>query len=309
MQRILQHVKPERRNKELEHNPTHALFWQRSFHVETFEQLISPLIPFIVPILKLSGLYRRGVRNALHIHTTELTVFDAALPPSFDGFTLLFLSDLHLDGNDALIQPLTAALDTLKADICLLGGDYRALVHGPILKVMECFHQLVPHIHTREGIVGILGNHDTWEMIRPLEQLGIIMLINESLSLQRGDDRIWILGLDDPHYYKCDDYPKANQNIPDTGFRIVLAHSSGTLPSIAKEPVNLYLCGHTHAGQISLPVWGPVITHSKLRGPYVYGRWKYNHIKGYTTSGSGTSGIPVRYNTRSELVLMTLKRG
>ena len=130
MERILQHVKPERRNKELEHNPTHALFWQRSFHFETLEQLFSPIIPWVVPLLKLSGLYRRGLQNALDIQKIRFTIFNPALPATFDGFTLLFMSDLHLDGNDALIEPLCATLDNIEVDICLLGGDYRFLVHG-----------------------------------------------------------------------------------------------------------------------------------------------------------------------------------
>ncbi len=157
--------------------------------------------------------------------------------------------------------------------------------------------------------MGILGNHDTWEMINPLERLGLVMLINESVEITRGGESIRIIGLDDAHYYKCDDYPKANQGIPEEAFRILLTHSTEALFHLGSAPINLCLCGHTHAGQISLPVLGPVITHSKLKGSYLYGRWKYGHIKGYTSSGAGTSGIPVRYNTCSEVVVLTLKKG
>lgn len=308
MQRILQHVKPERRNKEFEYNPVHPIFWQRSFHLETVEQLLSPIIPLIVPLLKFSGLYRRGTRNALEIHKTTFTVVDPALPSDFDGFRILFMSDIHIDGNDALMEPFCAALDAVEVDLCLFGGDYRVLMHGQFRKVIDRFQEFLPYIHSIEGIIGILGNHDSWEMINPLERLGIVMLINESVEIKRGDESIWILGLDDPHYYKCDDYHKANQGVPEESFRILLAHSIGALLKLNTEPINLYLCGHTHAGQISLPVFGPVITHSKLKGPFVYGNWQYNHIKGYTTSGAGTSGIPVRYNTSSEIVVITLRK-
>ena len=307
MQRILQHVKPERRNKEIERNPVHPLFWKRSFHFETVEQIVTFFIPAIVPVLKLSGLYNRGLQNAIDIKKRQFTFVDPALPHVFEGFKILFLSDLHIDGNDQLLEPLWAVLDTIEADICLLGGDYRFRIHGQFRKVIDRFQKMVVHIHSKHGIVGILGNHDSWEMIKPLERLGIVMLINESIEIKVGTESIWILGLDDPHYYECDDYSKANQEVPDDCFRILLVHSTRTLLNLDTQYVNLYLCGHTHAGQISFPVVGPIITHSHLKGKYIYGRWQYKHIKGYTTSGVGTSGIPVRYNTCPEIVVITLQ--
>jgi predicted MPP superfamily phosphohydrolase len=308
MQRILQHVKPERRNKELVYNPTLPIFWQRSMHFETVEQFLAIFIPFIVPVLRFSGLYRTGLRNAIDLKHVTLTIVDPSLPLAFDGFSMLFLSDLHIDGNDQLLPPFCEALDELKVDLCLLGGDYRAKVHGDFRKTMSCFEAFLPHIHSKEGIIGILGNHDSWEMINPLERLGILMLINESVEIQRGDDSIWIVGVDDPHYYRCDDYSKANQGIPKDAFRFLLAHATSALLNLDSEhPANFCLCGHTHAGQICLPLIGPVITHSKLKGKFVYGRWEHNNMKGYTTSGIGTSGVNVRYNTRPELVKIVLR--
>ncbi len=309
MQRILQHVKPERRNKELIYNPTLPIFWQRSMHFETVEQFLSIFIPFIVPILRFSGLYRKGLRNATDLKLVTLSIVDSALPPAFDGFSILFLSDLHIDGNDRLMAPFCAALDELDVDLCLLGGDYRARVHGDFLKTIECLKMALPHIHSKEGILGILGNHDSWEMIRPLERLGIVMLINESVKIQRGKESLWILGVDDPHYYQCDDYQKASRGVPDDAFRLLLAHATSVLFNLdSEQPANFCLCGHTHAGQICLPLLGPVITHSILKGEFVYGKWDYHGMKGYTTSGVGTSGINVRYNTRPELVKIVLRR-
>jgi uncharacterized protein len=306
MQRILEHVKPERRQKELIYNPVYPLFWKRSFHLETFEHLTSILVLLLGPLLKLSGLYQRGLQNTLAIQTTEWQYIDPQLPKMFEGFRILFLSDLHLDGNPYLIKPLCAALESVKADICLFGGDYRFQMHGPFVAVIDGFRELVQHIHSTHGLYGILGNHDSWEMIRPLERLGIGMLINEAVPITIGADRIWILGLDDPHYYECADYPKANRAVPTDAFRILLVHTTGVLLKLAAEPINLYLCGHTHAGQISLPLIGPPLTHSPLKGPYIYGRWQFQNIQGYTSSGAGTSGVPVRYRTRSEIVVITL---
>jgi uncharacterized protein len=306
MERILQHVKPERRYKELERNPVHPLFWKRSFHFETIEHAISLFVPAIGPLLKMSGLYQRGLRNSLDIRTVRMTVVDPALPAAFDGFTLLYLSDLHIDGNDKLIAPLCAVLDTVEADVCILGGDYRFRMHGPFRTTMDGLEIAVSHIRSRQGIVGILGNHDSWEMIKPMERLGIVMLINEAIELQGGSESIWLLGLDDPHYYECDDYAKANHNIPEDAFRILTVHSTGVLPRIPVTAANLCLCGHTHAGQIRLPLIGAPITHSALKGPFIHGQWQYGGIQGYTSAGVGTSAVPVRFNTRPEIVLITL---
>lgn len=308
MQRILAHVKPERRNKELIYNPTYPIFWQRSMHFETIEQALSIFIPWVTPVLKLSGLYQRGARNAIDMQVTPLTLIDPQLPASFDGFRLLFMSDLHIDGNDALIEPLCALLDAVDADVCLLGGDYRFRMHGNLRKVMDRFHEIVPHIRAKEGILGILGNHDSWEMIKPFERLGIAMLINEAVDITRNGERIWVLGVDDPHFYKCDDYEKANRAIPEQAFRILLAHATNILVKFSDEPINFCLCGHTHAGQIQLPGLGPIITHSHFKGEFIHGRWQYRHIPGYTSSGVGTSGVNVRYNTRPELVVITLRQ-
>ena len=308
MQRILAHVKPERRNKELIYNPTYPIFWQRSMHFETIEQALSIFIPWVTPALKLSGLYQRGARNAIDMQVTPLTLIDPQLPASFNGFRLLFMSDLHIDGNDALIEPLCALLDAVDADVCLLGGDYRFRMHGNLRKVMDRFHEIVPHIRAKEGILGILGNHDSWEMIKPFERLGIAMLINEAVDITRNGERIWVLGVDDPHFYKCDDYEKANRAIPEQAFRILLAHATNILVKFSDEPINFCLCGHTHAGQIQLPGLGPIITHSHFKGEFIHGRWQYRHIPGYTSSGVGTSGVNVRYNTRPELVVITLRQ-
>jgi hypothetical protein len=70
----------------------------------------------------------------------------------------------------------------------------------------------------------------------------------------------------------------------------------------------LYLCGHTHAGQIQIIPIGPVFTHSRTGRRYIQGVWEYHGMRGYTSSGVGTSGIPVRYFSEGEVVRITLRR-
>ena len=89
-------------------------------------------------------------------------------------------------------------------------------------------------------------------------------------------------------------------------FTIALIHSPEAYDLAAECGVDLYLCGHTHGGQICLPFGIPILTHLRRGRKYVYGAWKYENMQGYTTSGTGCSGIPVRFNTHSEIVIHQL---
>jgi hypothetical protein len=87
-----------------------------------------------------------------------------------------------------------------------------------------------------------------------------------------------------------------------------LVHSPELFDLAAVNGYKLYLCGHTHGGQICLPGGIPVIRHLYNGKKYYRGLWQYNGMKGYTSEGCGTSGIPIRYNSHSEVTLFTLKQ-
>ncbi|MCJ7615551.1 MAG: hypothetical protein MUO43_03335, partial [Desulfobacterales bacterium] len=115
-------------------------------------------------------------------------------------------------------------------------------------------------------------------------------------------------GLDDPHYYYTDQALCALEEECDN-FKIVLVHSPELYDMAANNDYNLYLCGHTHGGQISLPGGIPLITHLYVGKKFHSGLWSYSNMKGYTNQGCGVAGIPVRFNTKSEIALITLKKG
>ena len=92
-------------------------------------------------------------------------------------------------------------------------------------------------------------------------------------------------------------------------FIIFVAHSPEAYKEAAKHMSSLYLCGHTHGGQIRLPFYdGPIITHSRAPRRTAGGLWKYGDMRGYTSSGVGTSGVPLRFNCPGEVVFLTLKK-
>ena len=117
---------------------------------------------------------------------------------------------------------------------------------------------------------------------------------------------VWVIGVDDPHYYGCDDLPGALESVPSEAFKILLVHSPEIIEKAEAAGIDLYLCGHTHGGQICLPLLGPLISNSNCARKYTRGQWQYKHLQGYTSPGVGTSGVPVRFFCPPELGLIEL---
>lgn len=259
-------------------------------------------------IFKLSGLYARGAKNALGIRVTGLGFSFKNLPEAFECYKILFISDLHIDGIEGLDRQLIEIVSRQTVDLCLLGGDYRMEMYGPYDAVKEKLVTLVQKINAVDGVFGILGNHDCIEIAPDLEDARICMLINESTQIERNGRTITLCGVDDPHYYQCHDLEKTMKDVPGDAFSILLAHSPEIINSLGDHPVDLCLCGHTHGGQVCLPVIGPVFTHCPVSRQFIAGRWQHNNTLGYTSRGAGSSGVPVRYNCPPEVVVITLTR-
>ncbi len=254
---------------------------------------------------KFIGLYKRGVRNAKNIQSLETPLSFINLPEEFDGFTILLLSDLHLDSLEGLEHLILNTLDNRAFDLCLLTGDYRTRLHGPNRNILSKLKYLIEGINSREGFIGVLGNHDDCHMVNPLEKMGMRLLINESCLIQRGSAQIRIIGTDDVHYYYTDQALHALEQA-DEGFSVAMVHSPELFDFASEMDVDLYLCGHTHAGQVCLPGGIPIIKHLNKGRRYYRGEWDYQGMKGITSAGVGTSGIPVRFNTRGEILILKL---
>jgi predicted MPP superfamily phosphohydrolase len=258
-------------------------------------------------VLKLAGQYERGVRNAWDILRREIDVHLPRLPEPFDGFTILHLSDLHLDGMPGLEQRILDLVAGREFDLCVLTGDYRTELHGPIRPTMDRLQALVSGLRTRHGCLAVLGNHDGCHMVPPMEAMGIRVLVNETVEIERDGARIQVVGTDDVHYYFTD---QAVHALEQAGpfFTIALVHSPELYDLAARMGVDLYLCGHTHGGQVCLPGGHAVIKHLTRGRRFYKGTWTHRGMAGITNLGAGTSGIPVRFNTRGEVLVVTLRR-
>ncbi|MHB1142704.1 MAG: metallophosphoesterase [Sulfuricaulis sp.] len=256
--------------------------------------------------LGLVGLHGRGRRNALKIRIVHNAVRLAALPAAFDGYTILHLSDLHLDMSEDFVDALIERVRAVDYDLCVLTGDYRFRTRGPYEPALAGLARLRPHL--REPVYAVLGNHDSIRMVPGMEDLGIRVLLNESVRLERQDATIHLAGIDDAHYYRVDNLHKAAHDIPHQEVSILLSHTPESYRNAAHADFKLMLCGHTHGGQICLPGGIPLITDADCPRAYVRGPWRYHDLAGYTSVGAGSSIVDVRLNCLPEITLHRLQR-
>ncbi len=286
----------------IEHYREKRIFGQglNFFHLENWYSIHS----LIRNSLRLAGLHGRGRRNARQIQVRHNRVAIPRLPASFDGFTILHLSDLHLDMSDDLPRVLAERVVDLEYDLCLITGDFRARTFGPWQPAVEGVRLLRRALSGR--VLAVLGNHDTLRMTRPLEELGIGLLFNEWHAEERGEERIHVVGVDDPHFYRAHNLEKAFAGVPADGVAILLAHSPEIYRHAAYAGADLMLAGHTHGGQICLPGGIPLLCNARTPRALCAGAWRFETMQGYTSSGSGVCIVDVRLNCPPEVTLHTL---
>ena len=252
-------------------------------------------------VLKFTGLYWRGLRNTAQIQIRYNRVRHASIPELFRGFTILQISDLHADMSELPIHRLIEILAEVNYDVCVLTGDYQGETYGPCESVLVGLARVRAAL--REPIYGVLGNHDTTDLLWRLEEMGIRLLLNESVAIERDGERIHFAGVDDAHYYRADDIESAMATIPHDEFSVLLSHTPAIYPLAAYAGCSVMLSGHTHGGQICLPGGIPIRLNAVLPRRMGSGPWSFLSMIGYTSAGVGVSGVPVRFNCPPEITL------
>ena len=257
-------------------------------------------------VLKLSGLYWRGLRNSAKVEMRHHRIVTPALPAAFEGFTILQLSDLHVELNEAAMARVAELASSVSYDLCVLTGDYRAQTFGPHADAVAGVGRLRERL---DGpIYGVLGNHDTVCMVPALEEMGIRMLLNEQVRIERGGAVIYLAGVDDAHFYRMDNIEKAAHAIPHDAFSILLSHTPEIYRQAAHADFNVILSGHTHGGQICLPGGIPITLNCALPRAMGNGGFRHHDMIGYTSAGAGTCMVPARFNCPPEITLHHLHR-
>ena len=228
-----------------------------------------------------------------------------SLPRSFDGYRVAFISDLHFYGKVGAVELAVAeAINQMNPDLLLLGGDVvNQKRHWPASV------SYLKGLQAKGRKLCVLGN---WEYRRtggPSEysrwmgDAGFEVLCNTSVTISEGEESITIVGLDDPRYGK----PSAAAFVDTEGFTIALCHNPDVLLQLDRKPFSLLLCGHTHGGQIRLPLLGPIFTPTKLGKKFLAGLHELEESQYvYITMGIG-AGIPhTRIGCPAEVVMITL---
>jgi predicted MPP superfamily phosphohydrolase len=271
------------------------------FHIENL--LFSHAL--IERVLRLSGLYWQGRRNAAKVRLRRNEIVSRRLPKAFDGFQILHLSDLHTDMSQPAMTRLLDLLPSLEYQLCVLTGDYRGRTFGPFNLSLAGMARLREAL--KGPVYGVLGNHDTIRMVPDLEGMGIRMLLNECIVIERAGQRIHLAGIDDAHFFRVDNIEKAADAIPHEEFSILLSHTPEIYRQAAHAGFDVLLSGHTHGGQICLPGGIPITLDAALPRSLGAGAWKYRDMAGYTSVGAGASVVPVRFNCPPEITLHCLR--
>ena len=237
-------------------------------------------------------------------------------PKRMDGFTIALLSDFHYDPYFS-VHPIRAAVGMVnerRPDMIVLTGDFISIpLFGNAAEgaaAAEPCAQLLRQMRAQHGLWAVLGNHDAGtnpnRVIGALSESGIHVLRNQSVPIEKDGSRFWLGGLDDVLGQKADISATVHP-IPSDEATVLLVHEPDYADHVASYPVDLQLSGHTHGGQLRIPLLMPFYL-PKLGRKYVWGRYQIRDLALYTNRGLGTINIPARLNCPPEITLLTLRR-
>ena len=260
----------------------------------------------ISAIISLCGMRERGLRNILDLRVEEHEVILPSLPAAFEGFRVMQLADLHCDLETQMMERIREVMLTIPHDAVVLTGDYHNKVSKPFDRSLDEMLRLIPHLHPLR--FATLGNHDFLEKVEPLEAAGLPLLLNESRPIERQGSRLWICGIDDPHFFRTHDLEKARAAVPRGEISILLSHSPETYREAESLGYDLQLSGHTHGGQICAPGGIPLYRNAPgCRREHLAGPWEEGRMIGYTSRGTGSAGVAARFYCPPEITIHTLR--
>lgn len=242
----------------------------------------------------------------LRVERVTLTV--PGWPAGWCGVRIAHLSDLHLGPflGRAELHAVVDEVLALRADLIVLTGDFVSRITRGELEILT---EELSRLTAPAGVWGVLGNHD-WRtdataVAQAVTRAGGRVLWNEHVCLRRGADELYVAGVDDL-WMGQSDLNRALAGVPDDGRVLLLAHEPEYADTVAHDPrVLLQLSGHSHGGQVRLPLVGPIMT--RLRD------WKYvmgvYHIRGltmYVSRGIGAVIPGIRWNCPPEVTLLTV---
>lgn len=248
---------------------------------------------------------RPSVRD---VEVTEIEVPIPDLPPAFDGYRILHLTDLHAGSSLAAADPKKrlAAVEAVSRDLVAFTGDLAASRDE-----MDRAAEALGRLPACDGAVAVLGNHDSWHgeprVAAVLENHGLRVLSNSHCTVRRGGAALHIAGVGDASYSALDDVDAAFAGIPDEAIVILLSHAPDILLKSRARRASLVLAGHTHGGQVVLPRLGALYVATRLGREYVSGLHRVDGTWLYVNRGLGEIFPPMRLNCPPEAAVIVLR--
>ncbi len=254
------------------------------------------------------------------------------LPQSFEGVKIVQLSDFHSWWFGSREKRVLKILEEMNPDFLFITGDFvdpitKAMTDRDLSSVKIFWQKLGGKYKNR--VFGVLGNHDTGIVKNYLEESGITILDNENKKIFLGNDFIYpvrdsgnknegqeghisegvyLIGVDDP-WTGRDDLAKAMEGTEDDVPKVLLAHAAEIIDGGVREKIDLILVGHTHGGQVNIPIVGRLIQPlSEYGRRYISGLFKIDSAYLYVNRGVGTSFLPIRFACPPEITLIELRK-
>jgi uncharacterized protein len=233
------------------------------------------------------------------------------LPAEFDGLRIGLVTDLHFGHRAPFLDAMLDWIPRQEVDLWAVTGDLYEAREGE-----TALRRLVPLLRAPLGRFAVPGNNDNRVFAReggpdaPLAALGLTVLTNRSVWLERGSDRVLLAGTDDPSR-QLDRLDEALARADAGAFVLLLSHSPDVIFRAAKRRIPFIIAGHTHGGQIRLPLLGVLHAGTRTRGcgpRMAEGAMQAGETVCYVSRGTGESILPFRFRCPGEVTTFTLRR-
>ncbi len=249
-------------------------------------------------------LYRRRQLSASRLRQREERIAIPGLPRALEGFRIAHLSDLHAGpflGRGDLAE-VVDVVNAGGADLCALTGDLITRHWSEALEVLDDLARL----RARHGVFGVFGNHDyrdrrEGEIAAAYAEHGLRFLRNENHRIVLGGAALVVSGLEDLEEARRIDVAAARAGVRPGDVEVLLCHNPGRAAGLARPGCVAILAGHTHGGQVDLPLL------RRLGPPHPGGRLEFGSTSLVVSNGLGVIGLPLRVGAPAEVVWVVLE--